>query len=81
MNFYRFFSIFQNAKLAGIYPGPHDESLFLKKRERLNHGEKRGFVETKTLPPERRVLLRPPFPSHLSKYQSGLMYRRDPWEV
>ncbi|CAK8680454.1 unnamed protein product [Clavelina lepadiformis] len=72
--------LIQNAKLAGIYPGPHDESLFLEKRERLTHGEKRGYVETKTLSPDRKTLLRPSFPSHMSRYQSGLMYRRDPWE-
>jgi len=70
----------QNAKLAGIYPGPHDESLFLEKRERRNHGERRGYVETKTLSPDRKTLLRPPFPSHMSRYQSELMYRKDPWE-
>ncbi|XP_077971885.1 sperm-associated microtubule inner protein 10-like isoform X2 [Styela clava] len=72
--------LIKNAKQAGIYPGPHDESLFLEKRERLNHGEKRGYVVVKTTAAPRRELLRPPFPSHMSKYQSELMYRRDPWE-
>uniref|UniRef100_H2YAH7 Uncharacterized protein n=1 Tax=Ciona savignyi TaxID=51511 RepID=H2YAH7_CIOSA len=72
--------LIQNAKLAGIYPGPHDESLFLEKRERITHGEKRDFVVSKTVSPDRKTLLSPPFPSHMSRYQSELMYRRNPWE-
>nr|XP_002129969.1 testis-expressed protein 43-like isoform X1 [Ciona intestinalis] len=72
--------LIQNAKLAEIYPGPHDESLFLEKRERLTLGEKRDFVESKTISADRKTLLSPPFPSHMSRYQSELMYRRNPWE-
>jgi len=72
--------ILQNAKIAGIYPAPHDESIFLEKRERLNHGEKRDYVAGKCPPPPRAKLIRPPFHHHFSKFTSELMYRRDPWE-
>jgi len=69
--------LIQNAKLADIYHGPHDESLFLEKRERLNHGEERSFVETKNLPLDRKNVLRPAFFSHMSRFQSGVMYSSD----
>lgn len=60
-----------------IYPGPHDESLYLQRRERLNHGEARCCVERKIEPPDRFYLLHPLFYHHLSRYQSGLMYRHE----
>ncbi|XP_035681699.1 testis-expressed protein 43-like [Branchiostoma floridae] len=71
--------ILRECKQAGLYYGPHDESLFLCKRERLNHGEDRRRVETNyASQPDRRTLINPPRWSHLYRHRSTLMMFTDP---
>ena len=56
----------------------HDDNQFLEKREQLSYNaEDRGRVMSKYDLPSRSELLRPPLHSHFSKFESGLMYRRD----
>ncbi|XP_063958748.1 sperm-associated microtubule inner protein 10-like [Lytechinus pictus] len=67
-----------NCEMSGIIPkGPHDESLFLDKRERMNEVEPRARVESKHPVLERYDALRPEFHTAQSKYQSSLMFRKD----
>ncbi|CAH1259035.1 Hypp2134 [Branchiostoma lanceolatum] len=69
----------QECKQAGLYYGPHDESLYLCKREWLNHGEDRRRVETNyATTPDRKTLLNPPRWSHLYRHRSTLMMFSDP---
>ncbi|XP_001178789.2 testis-expressed protein 43-like [Strongylocentrotus purpuratus] len=68
----------KNCEMSGIIPkGPHDESLFLDKRERMNEVEPRVRVEAKHPNFERYDGLRPEFHTAQSKYQSSLMFRKD----
>ncbi|XP_022092899.1 testis-expressed protein 43-like isoform X2 [Acanthaster planci] len=70
--------IMKNCDVSGIIPkGPHDESLFLDKRERMNEVEPRKRCESKRPVLERYHALRPEFHTSQSKYQSSLMFRRD----
>ncbi|XP_071832150.1 sperm-associated microtubule inner protein 10-like [Apostichopus japonicus] len=70
--------IVKNCDMSGIIPkGPHDESLFLDKRERMNEVEPRKRVDAKRPDFPRGVALRPEFHTAQSKYQSSLMFRTD----
>ncbi|XP_033634301.1 uncharacterized protein LOC117295696 [Asterias rubens] len=70
--------IIKNCEVSGIIPkGPHDESLFLDKRERMNEVEPRQRCESKRPALDRYTALRPEFHTTQSKYQSSLMFRRD----
>ncbi|XP_038078849.1 uncharacterized protein LOC119746125 [Patiria miniata] len=70
--------IMKNCEVSGIIPkGPHDESLFLDKRERMNEVEPRIRCESKRPVLDRYTALRPEFHTSQSKYQSSLMFRRD----
>jgi len=70
--------IVKNCEQSGIIPkGPHDESLFLDKRERLNEVEPRPRVDAKRPYLSRYDMLRPEFHTAQSKYQSSLMFRKD----
>ncbi len=64
--------------MSGIIPkGPHNETLFLDKRERMNDVEPRQRVEAKRPELDRYTALRPEFHTAQSKYQSSLMFRQD----
>lgn len=70
---------FQNAELGDVPHYEHDENLFLEKREQMHYNaEDRVRVEGKYKLPSRERQLRPDFAHHTSKYQSSLMYRKDP---
>lgn len=70
--------IMKNCEMSGIIPkGPHDESLFLEKRERMNEVEPRARVDVKKPHISRYDMLYPQFHSPQSKYQSTLMFQKD----
>ncbi|XP_002737024.1 sperm-associated microtubule inner protein 10-like [Saccoglossus kowalevskii] len=70
--------IIKNCEMSGIIPtGPHDESLFLEKRERMNEVEPRARVDAKRPYCNRYEQLRPQFHTPQSKYHSALMFRKD----
>ncbi|XP_033106381.1 testis-expressed protein 43-like [Anneissia japonica] len=70
--------IVKNCEMSGIISkGPHDESLYLDKRERMNKVEPRERVEVKKPSYDRYTALRPEFHTGQSKYQSSLMFRTD----
>merc|ERR550519_3277956 len=56
--------------MSGIIPkGPHNETLHLDKRERMNDVEPRQRVEAKRPELDRYTALRPEFHTAQSKYQ------------
>ncbi|XP_031554243.1 uncharacterized protein LOC116309033 [Actinia tenebrosa] len=62
---------------ATKYPcGPHDTSIYLCRRERLNNVEPSAMVNSKSIKVPRERLLRPWFHSPLSRFQSSLMFRK-----
>ncbi|XP_063729393.1 sperm-associated microtubule inner protein 10-like [Symsagittifera roscoffensis] len=72
--------ILQNADGSGIpnAHGPHNTTLYLEKRERLNEIEWQERVESKRPYVVRRCeALRPPLHDPFSRYKAGLMYRLD----
>ncbi|XP_075256938.1 sperm-associated microtubule inner protein 10-like [Convolutriloba macropyga] len=72
--------ILKNAVASGIpnAQGPHNTTLFLEKRERLNEIEWQERVESKRPYVVRRCeALRPPLHDPFSRYKAGLLYRLD----
>lgn len=68
--------ILENCKLSNYPCGPHDKSIYLVHRERLNNVEPQKMVNSKSIKVPRERLLRPWFHSPLSRYQSSLMFRK-----
>lgn len=68
--------ILENCKLSNYPYGPHDKSIYLVHRERLNNVEPQKMVNSKSIKVPRERLLRPWFHSPLSRYQSSLMFRK-----
>ncbi|XP_029190283.1 testis-expressed protein 43-like [Acropora millepora] len=68
--------ILENCKLRNYPWGPHDTSIYLTHRERLNNIEPQEMVNSKSIRVARERLLRPWFHSPLSRYQSSLMFRK-----
>ncbi|RMX46397.1 hypothetical protein pdam_00000628 [Pocillopora damicornis] len=68
--------ILENCKLANYPYGPHDTSIYLVHRERLNNVEPQKMVNSKSIRVPRERLLKPWFHSPLSRYQSSLMSRK-----
>ncbi|XP_032809373.2 sperm-associated microtubule inner protein 10 [Petromyzon marinus] len=65
--------ILENAKRAGLYWGPHEESLFFDRAQRLCHGQGGYYVEAPfCLTMERSALLEPSLHSPLSRHQTLL---------
>ncbi|XP_015222260.2 sperm-associated microtubule inner protein 10 [Lepisosteus oculatus] len=74
------FWFWQNAALAKIPHGPHEDSLYWEHQERLCHGQERtGNLDTTTYSfsqSNRKI----PITSHYSKYKSSFITGRGVWE-
>ncbi|XP_028403014.1 testis-expressed protein 43-like [Dendronephthya gigantea] len=66
--------IVQNCRQANYPYGPFNTSVYLERRERLNHVEPSRMVESKRIDVSREQLLNPWIHSPLSKYRSSLMH-------
>ncbi|KAG8456236.1 hypothetical protein GDO86_002145 [Hymenochirus boettgeri] len=65
--------ILRHADLAGVYRGPHEDSLFLENKARLCHGEEPNNITGKIKLPEQKQITSFPLHSSVSKYQGYLI--------
>ncbi|KAE8635490.1 hypothetical protein XENTR_v10002641 [Xenopus tropicalis] len=68
--------ILKHAGLAGVYKGPHEDTLFLENKERLCHGEESNIVTQKMKLPSQKQITNFPSYSPLSKYQGYLIKQK-----
>ncbi|XP_069820657.1 sperm-associated microtubule inner protein 10 [Dendropsophus ebraccatus] len=68
--------ITRHADLAGLYKGPHEDSLFLRNKERLCHGEERHIIMEKMKIPPQHGMTDFPLHSPLSRYQSHVIKQK-----
>ncbi|OCU02192.1 hypothetical protein XELAEV_18007953mg [Xenopus laevis] len=68
--------VLTHADLAGVYKGPHEDTLFLENKERLCHGEERNIITQEVKFPSQKQITTFTLHSPLSKYQGYLIKQK-----